>query len=81
MPMKDPVHSVVDVLEVKCQELSTRVHALNPTAISDEKRLPSLLDNLADILQGHLHNVECARSVAQCCKENYHLGMETLTLG
>ncbi|KAI0331320.1 hypothetical protein GY45DRAFT_1249095 [Cubamyces sp. BRFM 1775] len=89
LPLNDTTHitqytdviCTLDALEAECRELSTRVHSLPITAISDERRLPSLLGNLADILQGHLENVLCAKSVVQCCKENYHIGMETLTLG
>ncbi|KAH9899553.1 hypothetical protein C8Q73DRAFT_743465 [Cubamyces lactineus] len=74
------IHTL-DELGSECRELGAWVHSLPTTATHSKRRLPSLLHNLTDILQGHLENVICARSVVQCCKENYHIGMETLTLG
>ncbi|KAI9064836.1 hypothetical protein FKP32DRAFT_1625011 [Trametes sanguinea] len=71
----------LDALESECQKLSSQVQHLSSTTTSADARLPVLFDHLDSILRGYAENVACAKSLAQCCRENYRMGIETLTLG
>ncbi|OSD04538.1 hypothetical protein PYCCODRAFT_1476093 [Trametes coccinea BRFM310] len=71
----------LDALETECQELSTTVQRLSSMVASADARLPMLFGNLGSILRGYEENVACAKSLAQSCRENYRMGIGTLTLG
>ncbi|OJT07109.1 hypothetical protein TRAPUB_2043 [Trametes pubescens] len=87
-PLDDTTHvnryttllDTLDALEEECQNLRAQVDSLADAAQSSERRLPLLLNNLSDILQGHEVCVGSAKRVVQCCKENYRMGIGTLTL-
>ncbi|KAL1939982.1 hypothetical protein VTO73DRAFT_9317 [Trametes versicolor] len=87
-PMDDTTHvtqytgllDTLDALEAECQNLRAQVNSLTDTAQTSDKRLPQLLRNLYDILERHEENVGRAKEVVQCCKENYRMGIGTLTL-
>ncbi|KAI0375954.1 hypothetical protein BV20DRAFT_1032323 [Pilatotrama ljubarskyi] len=67
-------------LESECRKLGGRVHSLLHLQ-GAESRLHLVLTNLSDIMQGHEESVAYAKGVVQCCKENYRMGLGTLTLG
>ncbi|EIW61587.1 uncharacterized protein TRAVEDRAFT_69909 [Trametes versicolor FP-101664 SS1] len=87
-PLDDTTHvtqytgllDTLDALEAECQNVRAQVNSLTDAAQPSERRLPQLLRNLSDILEGHEENVGSAKEVVQCCKENYRMGIGTLTL-
>ncbi|KAI9000726.1 hypothetical protein BD414DRAFT_11118 [Trametes punicea] len=76
-----PVYRIADALDVECEELTVWVQSLLPHTSPEDRRLSPLLGNLLRILRGYAENVACAKDVVQCCKENYRMAIETLTLG
>lgn len=69
-----------DGLEDECQDLEAEVLSLHGTVSDQSGRLSSVLENLLNILRGHVQNVGSAQSVVRCCKESYRMGIGTLTL-
>ncbi|KAI1796094.1 hypothetical protein LXA43DRAFT_988311 [Ganoderma leucocontextum] len=69
----------VDSLEDVCQELETQVLRLS-SDVPHSSKLSTILRDLSNILSGHAENVACTIDVVQRCKENYRMGVGTLTL-
>ncbi|KAI0355301.1 hypothetical protein OH77DRAFT_1403237 [Trametes cingulata] len=88
LPLDDTTHiteytgslDTLERLEAECGKLHVEVQTLLRLH-TGHSRLSQVLANLSDIIRGHEENVACAKSVVQCCKENYRMGIETLTLG
>ncbi|TBU41469.1 hypothetical protein BD309DRAFT_898092 [Dichomitus squalens] len=71
----------IESLEDECRELEVLVHSLLTTTTSFRSdKLPTVLRDISDIIAGHAENAACARDVVQCSKENYRMGIGTLTL-
>ncbi|RPD80809.1 hypothetical protein L226DRAFT_529266 [Lentinus tigrinus ALCF2SS1-7] len=67
-------------LEDECQNLEVEVLSLCSMVSSQDGRLSGVLHNLLDIVRGHAENVANAQKLVRCCKENYRVGIGTLTL-
>ncbi|TBU63229.1 hypothetical protein BD310DRAFT_917025, partial [Dichomitus squalens] len=75
------INVAVESLEDECRELEVLVHSLLTTTTSFRSdKLPTVLRDISDIIAGHAENAACARDVVQCSKENYRMGIGTLTL-
>lgn len=72
--------SAVDSLDDECQTLKIQVNALSKAVASNRGRLPPLLGSISTILQGLEDSIVCAKGLVDCCKENYRMSIETLTL-
>ncbi|TBU33036.1 hypothetical protein BD311DRAFT_653203 [Dichomitus squalens] len=71
----------IESLEDECRELEVLVHSLLTTTTSFRgDTLPTVLRDISVIIAGHAENAACARDVVQCSKENYRMGIGTLTL-
>ncbi|KAI0751089.1 hypothetical protein C8Q80DRAFT_1155476, partial [Daedaleopsis nitida] len=74
------VLNTIDSLEDECQGLEAQVGCLSTTISANEGRLPPLLSDISTLLVGYLESVASAKGVVELCKENYCIGIETLTL-
>ncbi|KAI0774563.1 hypothetical protein C8Q74DRAFT_1200959 [Fomes fomentarius] len=88
LPLDDTTHiyrynrmiDSIDSLEDDCERFEVQLSSLSSAVSSSVGRMPSLLSKLSALLGGYVENVACARSVVECCKENYRMGVGTLTL-
>ena len=70
----------VDVLEDECQKIKTQIESLMCKLPSSKGRLSELLNSFSHILEGHERSVVGARSVVECCKDNYYCSINAGTL-
>ena len=69
-----------DSLENEGQRLETQVYQLNEGASPTSGRVRQLLRDISGVLEGYEAGVICARSIVECCVDNYRIGVKTLTL-
>lgn len=72
--------AAAESVEGQCESLKVQLSSLYECVITGEGRLSSVLSNMSALLQGHSETAAFAKSVVQRCKENYRIGIETLTL-
>ncbi|KAI0722661.1 hypothetical protein C8Q76DRAFT_719653, partial [Earliella scabrosa] len=88
LPLDDTTHvsqynvmlDMIESVEGQCESLKVQLSSLSQCVITGEGRLSSVLSNIFALLQGHSETAAFAKSVVQRCKENYRIGVETLTL-
>ncbi|KAI0776155.1 hypothetical protein BD413DRAFT_526869 [Trametes elegans] len=88
LPLDDNTHvtlytqlsDTLGVLEAECGQLRQRMHTIISILPLGGKQLPRLLRYLLEIVRGYEENVVSAKEVVQCCRENYRMGVGTLTL-
>ena len=73
------INCVPDLLEDECRGLEAQILRLS-SDVPRGGKLSIALRDLSSILSGHVENVVCTMDVVQCCKENYRMGVGTLTL-
>ena len=74
------INVAVESLEDECRELEVLLHSLSTATSSRSGRLPPILRDILELVAGHAENAACARDLVQCSKENYRMGIGTLTL-
>ncbi|KAI0638488.1 hypothetical protein C8Q77DRAFT_1048857 [Trametes polyzona] len=88
LPLDDTTHitqyttllDTLDLLEMECQDVQEGMQSLERASTRDERRLTQVLGNIADIVRGYAESVRGARRVVESCRENYRMGIGTLTL-